>query len=192
MRRAVLLLLLLAPLALAGCGGGGDGDGDKPPALDPGTTYKVTMETNKGDFTITLDQEQSPNATASVVDLVNKGFYDGLTFHRIVPGFVIQGGDPNGDGSGGPGYSTVDTPPSDAKYTHGVVAMAKTAAEAPGTAGSQFFVVTGQGVGLPPDYAIIGTVTEGLDVVDAIGELGGPDELPTEEVTIQKATVSES
>jgi cyclophilin family peptidyl-prolyl cis-trans isomerase len=190
MRRALLLLLVLVPIVLAACGG--DGGGDKPPPLDPDKTYKVTMETNKGDFTITLDQAQSPNATASVVDLVNKGFYDGLTFHRIVPGFVIQGGDPNGDGSGGPGYSTLDTPPGDAKYTHGVVAMAKTAAEPAGTAGSQFFVVTGQDVGLPPDYAIIGTVTEGLDVVDAIGKLGGPDELPTETVTIEKATVSES
>jgi cyclophilin family peptidyl-prolyl cis-trans isomerase len=189
MRRAALLLLLLVPFALAACGGGDD---DTPPALDPDKTYKVTMETNKGDFTITLDQAQSPNATASVVDLVNKGFYDGLKFHRIVPGFVIQGGDPNGDGSGGPGYSTVDTPPSDAKYTHGVVAMAKTGAEAPGTAGSQFFVVTGEDVGLPPDYAIIGTVTDGIDVVDEIGKLGGPDELPTEDVTIEKATVSES
>jgi len=192
MRRAALLLLLLVPFALAACGGDGDGSSDTPPALDPAKTYKVTMETNKGDFTITLDQAQSPNATASVVDLVNKGFYDGLKFHRIVPGFVIQGGDPNGDGSGGPGYSTVDTPPADAKYTHGVVAMAKSAAEPAGTAGSQFFVVTGEDVGLPPDYAIIGTVTDGLEVVDEIGKLGGADELPTEDVTIEKATVTES
>jgi cyclophilin family peptidyl-prolyl cis-trans isomerase len=118
---------------------------------------------------------------------------DGLAFHRIVPGFVIQGGDPNGDGSGGPGYTTVDTPPSDAKYTKGVVAMAKSAAEAPGTSGSQFFVVTAADAQLPPDYALLGKVTKGLDVVERIGQLGDPaTELPTKRVVIQKATLSES
>jgi cyclophilin family peptidyl-prolyl cis-trans isomerase len=150
------------------------------------------METNCGSFTITLDQEQSPEAAASFVSLVEQGYFDDTVFHRIVPGFVIQGGDPTGDGTGGPGYSTVDTPPSDAVYEHGVVAMAKTGAEPPGAAGSQFFVVTAPDAQLPPDYAIIGTVTEGLDVVDAIGQLGGPDELPTQVVKIESATVAES
>jgi peptidyl-prolyl cis-trans isomerase B (cyclophilin B) len=163
------------------------------PAPDPAKTYRVVLDTNKGSFTITLDQKTSPNTAASFVSLVNKGFYDGLTFHRIVPGFVIQGGDPNGDGSGGPGYTTVDTPPADAKYTKGVVAMAKTQAEAPGTAGSQFFVVTGADAGLPPEYAILGKVTGGLDVVEAIGILGDPStEQPTEKVEIEKATVRAS
>jgi cyclophilin family peptidyl-prolyl cis-trans isomerase len=160
--------------------------------LDESTTYEVTMETNCGSFTITLDQEQSPEAAASFVSLVEQGYFDDTVFHRIVPGFVIQGGDPTGDGTGGPGYSTVDTPPSDAVYEHGVVAMAKTGAEPPGAAGSQFFVVTAPDAQLPPDYAIIGTVTEGLDVVDAIGQLGGPDELPTQVVKIESATVAES
>ncbi len=77
-------------------------------------------------------------------------------FHRIVPGFVIQGGDPTQSGNGGPGYSTVDTPAQDTTYTQGVVAMGKTASEASGTAGSQFFVVTAQDAGLPPDYAVVG------------------------------------
>jgi cyclophilin family peptidyl-prolyl cis-trans isomerase len=160
--------------------------------LDGGKTYRLVVETNCGAFVITLDQEQSPKTAASLVALAENGFFDGLTFHRIVPGFVIQGGDPTGTGSGGPGYSTVDTPPSDARYTHGVVAMAKTAAEAPGTSGSQFFVVTGDDVGLPPEYAIVGEVTEGIDVIDLIGEQGGQDELPVQPIVIERVTVEET
>src|SRR5262249_2829852 len=131
--------------------------------LDTSKNYDLVMQTNKGSFTIRLDPEQSPCATASLVQLADKKFFDGTKFHRIVPGFVIQGGDPTATGTGGPGYTTVDTPPADAKYTHGVVAMAKTGAEPAGTSGSQFFVVTAEDAGLPPDYAIVGTVTDGLD-----------------------------
>ncbi len=152
----------------------------------------VTMQTSCGSFTITLDQAQSPKTTASFVGLVEDGYYDGTIFHRIVPGFVIQGGDPTATGTGGPGYSTVDDPPPTATYGHGVVAMAKTTAELPGTAGSQFFIVTAPDAGLPPDYAIIGTVTEGIEVVDEIGQLGGPDEQPTQVVELEKATVTTS
>jgi peptidyl-prolyl cis-trans isomerase B (cyclophilin B) len=170
----------------------GERTADEPEPLDESKTYEVTFDTNCGSFTIALDAEQSPNTVESFVSLARQGFFDDTTFHRIVPGFVIQGGDPTGTGAGGPGYSTVDTPPSDASYTHGVVAMAKTAAEPAGTAGSQFFVVTGADVGLPPDYAIIGEVSDGIEVVDAIGQLGGPDELPTQPVVIEKATVTES
>ena len=161
-------------------------------SLDPAKTYEVTMKTNCGSFTIRIDQEQSPNTAASFVSLVEGGFYDKTIFHRIVPDFVIQGGDPTGTGTGGPGYSTVDRPPSDAAYRQGVVAMAKTGAEAPGTAGSQFFIVTAVNAGLPSEYAIIGRVTDGIEVVDAIGQLGGLDELPTQVVEIEKATVAES
>ena len=136
--------------------------------------------------------KDSPNTTASFAALVKKGFFDGLTFHRIVPGFVIQGGDPSGDGTGGPGYTTVDTPPSDAKYTKGVVAMAKGGAEPPGTSGSQFFVVTGDDVGLPPDYALLGKVTSGIAVVEKIGKLGDPStEQQTKRIVIEKASLSE-
>ena len=123
--------------------------------------------------------------------LAKNGFYDDTIFHRIVPGFVIQGGDPLGRGTGGPGYSTVDKPPADARYTKGVVAMAKTGAEPAGTSGSQFFVVTGADVGLPPDYAIVGKVTQGLDVVERIGKLGSATEKPTQTVLIRKVTVKE-
>jgi cyclophilin family peptidyl-prolyl cis-trans isomerase len=124
-----------------------------------------------------------------MVSLANAGFFDGTFFHRIVPGFVIQGGDPTGTGQGGPGYKTVDKPPKNAKYTLGVVAMAKTGTEKPGTAGSQFFVVTGNDAGLPADYAVLGKVVSGMDVVKRIGQLGDSSEQPTFTVVIKKATV---
>ncbi len=160
--------------------------------LDAGKTYRLVFETNCGTFAVTLDQKIAPNAAGSLVSLAKRGFFDDTFFHRIVPGFVIQGGDPTGGGSGGPGYETRDSVPQDAKYSHGVVAMAKTAAEPPGTAGSQFFVVTSADVGLPPDYAIVGKVTSGLDVVDRIGKLGDANEQPTRAVVISKARVETS
>jgi peptidyl-prolyl cis-trans isomerase B (cyclophilin B) len=123
------------------------------------------------------------------VSLAKRGYFDRTVFHRIVPDFVIQGGDPTGTGTGGPGYSTVDPPPPTAKYAHGVVAMAKTAADPPGTAGSQFFVVTAPDAQLTPDYAIVGKVVRGAGVVDRIGKLGDANEQPTETVEILKATV---
>lgn len=170
-----------------------DGGQKRPSArLDEDKVYAVEIETNCGAFTIRLDQKTSPATAASFAALARKGFLDGTIFHRIVPGFVIQGGDPTGTGTGGPGYSTVDRPPADAAYTKGVVAMAKSAQEAPGTAGSQFYVVTGADAGLPAEYALLGKVTEGLDVVAKIGELGDPaTEQPVQVVLIEKATVSE-
>ncbi len=126
--------------------------------------------------------------------LAKDGFFDGTVFHRIVPEFVIQGGDPTGSGTGGPGYSTRDAPPDDAVYTRGVVAMAKTEDEPAGTAGSQFYVVTGADAGLPPEYAILGKVVKGLDVTARIGKLGDPQSegagTPTQTVVIEKAAVS--
>jgi cyclophilin family peptidyl-prolyl cis-trans isomerase len=200
--------LFLLVLLIAGCGGsnGGGSGGEKsstrcevtpdvsenPPDITPleeGKAYRLVVKTNKGAFTIALDTKTSPCTTASIVQLANKGFFNGTIFHRIVPGFVIQGGDPTGTGSGGPGYKTVDTPPETARYTKGVVAMAKTMDEAPGTSGSQFFVVTGADAGLPPDYAILGKVVEGLDVVERIGKLGNASEQPTERIEIASATV---
>jgi peptidyl-prolyl cis-trans isomerase B (cyclophilin B) len=160
--------------------------------LDPTKTYSLVFETNCGSFTIKLDQKTSPKTAASLVALARDGFYDGTIFHRIVPGFVIQGGDPTQGGSGGPGYQTVDKPPADATYTYGSVAMAKTAAEPPGTSGSQFFVVTAPDAGLAPDYALVGTISKGLDVVDRIGTLGDESQQPTQTVLIEKVTVSES
>ena len=165
--------------------------GQTPPteALDPGKTYELVVETNCGSFTIELQQEAAPKTTASLVKLAESGFYDGTTFHRVVPGFVIQGGDPTGTGTGGPGYSTVDVPPEGTLYTASVVAMAKSAAEPPGTAGSQFFVVTTQDAGLPPEYAVVGNVTEGAETVFAIEGLGTGDGPPSQPVVIEKMTV---
>jgi peptidyl-prolyl cis-trans isomerase B (cyclophilin B) len=161
-------------------------------ALDPSKTYVATVSTNCGDFEITLDSQQAPKTGGSFKSLADKGFYDGTTFHRIVSGFVIQGGDPKGDGSGGPGYSVVEAPPDNLAYTKGVVAMAKTQIEDPGTSGSQFFVVTGEDAQLPPEYALLGKVTEGQEVVDLIGVAPvGADEQPVDPIVIQKITIDE-
>jgi cyclophilin family peptidyl-prolyl cis-trans isomerase len=160
--------------------------------LDPAKRYDLTFRTNCGTFAIRLDVQGAPATAASLVSLARRGYFDETIFHRIVPGFVIQGGDPSASGSGGPGYKTVDRPRPDARYTHGVVAMAKTQTEPPGTSGSQFFVVTGTDVGLPPEYAVVGRVVKELAVVDRIGALGDANEQPTQTVEIEKATVSVS
>jgi cyclophilin family peptidyl-prolyl cis-trans isomerase len=158
--------------------------------LDSNRKWELTVDTNCGSLTIALDVEHAPRTSSSLVALAKSGFYDGTAFHRIVPGFVIQGGDPTGTGKGGPGYTTVDKPPVSARYTRGVVAMAKTQSEAAGTSGSQFFVVTGADTGLPPDYAVVGRVTRGIDVVQRVGQLGDPSsERPTQPVVISRIVV---
>jgi peptidyl-prolyl cis-trans isomerase B (cyclophilin B) len=157
-----------------------DGGQKKPTAsLASVKTYRITVVTNCGSFTMQLDTKTAPHAAASMVALAKSGFFKDTIFHRIVPGFVIQGGDPTGTGQGGPGYKTVDKPPRNAKYTLGVVAMAKAGNEKAGTAGSQFFVVTGENANLPPDYAVLGKVVSGLDTVKRIGQLGDQSEQPT-------------
>jgi cyclophilin family peptidyl-prolyl cis-trans isomerase len=164
-----------------------EGGGEKQTKLPAGKKAELVVETNCGSFTIKLDPAAAPKTVASVAGLAEAGFYDDTTFHRIVPGFVIQGGDPTATGTGGPGYSTVDTPKESTTYTLGVVAMAKTPEEDPGTSGSQFFIVTGQDIGLPPEYAVIGKVTEGIEVVNRIGRLGDPTtEEPTQVVVISR------
>jgi cyclophilin family peptidyl-prolyl cis-trans isomerase len=202
--RASRLQLILGALVLAGCGGGGGsatqatespcltrGKDVTFPLLSPSARHAVDVVTNLGSFTISLDVKDSPCTTSSFAALVRKKFFDGTIFHRIVPGFVIQGGDPTGTGQGGPGYTVVDVPPSDASYRKGVVAMAKTNVEPAGTAGSQFFVVTGADAGLPPDYALLGTVTKGLPVVERIGRLGNPaNERPTRRIAVLHMAVT--
>jgi peptidyl-prolyl cis-trans isomerase B (cyclophilin B) len=162
-----------------------NGGAKRPTALlDASKAWTLTFKTNCGSFTVKLDLESAPHASASMVALARAGFFKKTTFHRIVPGFVIQGGDPTGTGTGGPGYKTHDRPPKNARYTKGVVAMAKTQEEPAGTAGSQFYVVTGADAGLPPDYAIIGKVLRGLPVVERIGKLGDASQQPTQTVEL--------
>jgi cyclophilin family peptidyl-prolyl cis-trans isomerase len=202
---------LAAAAVAAGCGGGGETGAEttasgcraveRPEPREPGTheapatlldaneTTSAVVVTNCGEFTITFDPRAAPNATASFVELATHGYFDDTVFHRIVPGFVIQGGDPTASGTGGPGYTTVDQPGTETAYTKGVVAMAKAGNEPPGAAGSQFFVVTGDDIGLPPDYAVIGTVTDGLDVVERIGALGDAQEQPTETVLVERIEI---
>ncbi len=162
------------------------------PVLERGEPATATVETSCGSFEIALDTEGSPKTANSFAFLAEQGFYDGTTFHRIAPGFVIQGGDPNGDGTGGPGYSVTEAPPQDTVYSRGLVAMAKTGNEPAGTSGSQFFVVTAPAdAGLPPDYAVLGEVRSGEEVVDAIAELGDPaTEQPLQVITIDSVTVA--
>jgi len=154
-----------------------------------GEEVTALVETSCGDFEIALDSQRAPKTVNSFVVLSQRGFYDGLGFHRVAPGFVIQGGDPQGTGSGGPGYSVDEKPPANLAYTKGVVAMAKSSAEPPGRSGSQFFVVLTADAGLPPEYALVGRVDEGLDTVERIGELGTPAEKPKQTVLIEKISI---
>jgi cyclophilin family peptidyl-prolyl cis-trans isomerase len=196
---AARLSLILLVVALAACGGRGGtkASGRCPttgrnvtfPLLDPKRPHTVDVLTNQGRFAFRLDVQDSPCVTSSFASLVRQRFFDGTIFHRIAPGFVIQGGDPTGTGTGGPGYTVVDVPPRDSLYTEGVVAMAKTQSEPRGTAGSQFFIVTAHVAGLPPDYAILGVVTKGLKVVERIGRLGNRvTQRPTKRVVVLKMT----
>lgn len=161
--------------------------------LSGSKTYVATVATNCGSFRITLDAKRAPRTGGSFAYLARKRFYDGLTFHRISPGFVIQGGDPRGDGTGGPGYTVVEPPPKDLTYGKGVVAMAKTQTEPAGASGSQFFVVTADGTPLDPVYALVGKVTSGQDVVDRIGALptDPSTERPRQPVIIRSIRISE-
>ncbi len=146
--------------------------------LKQGEAATAVVQTSCGTFEIALDTERAPKTANSFAYLSEEGFYDDLTFHRIVPGFVIQGGDPEGTGLGGPGYKVDEKPPESLAYTKGVVAMAKSGAEPPGRSGSQFFVVTGADAGLPPEYALVGRVSQGMEVVERIGKIGTPEEKP--------------
>ena len=158
--------------------------------LDPGKTYVATVATNCGDFEITLAVKQQPKTAASFKHMADEKFFDGLSFHRIAPGFVIQGGDPKGDSTGSAGYSIVETPPKDLVYTKGMVAMAKAESEPPGTSSSQFFIVTGEELPLPPDYALVGQVTGGEDTVDKIAVNGNDAEQPIDPVVMSSVTVT--
>ncbi len=158
-----------------------------PMCIDPAKTYTATVDTSAGSFTVALDAAKAPKTVNNFVVLSRYHFYDGLKFHRIVPGFVVQGGDPFGNGSGGPGYEFEgELPASLADYTAGAVAMANSE---PGINGSQFFV-TLDATGLPgPTYSLFGQVTEGFDTtVKALEAAGAAGEVPT----INSITITET
>ena len=156
----------------------------QPPALPAGETRTVVIETAKGSITIKVEADLGPLAAGNFVALAACGFYDGLVFHRVVPGFVIQGGDPTGTGSGGPGYEFANDPVT-APYARGVVAMANAGRD---TNGSQFFIVLADS-NLPPDYSVFGRVTAGMEAVDAIAAAADA-ELPTSPIAMDTVTVS--
>jgi cyclophilin family peptidyl-prolyl cis-trans isomerase len=159
--------------------------------IDPAKQYTATMVTNKGTMTIALDPAAAPKTVNNFAVLARYHYFDGVGFHRIIPGFVLQGGDPDGTGRGGPGYRFDDELPRPGRYEIGSLAMANAG---PNTNGSQFFVISGpDGVRLPSQYSLFGKVVAGLDVVATIDAIGTPGAgKPTEPVTIESVTITES
>ena len=162
-----------------------------PMVIDPAKTYTAEMETSMGDMTIHLDPMAAPQTVNNFVYLARWHYFDGLIFHRVIKGFVIQGGCPEGSGRGGPGYRFADELPKAGRYEVGSLAMANAG---PDTNGSQFFVITGpSGGGLPPSYSLFGKVIKGVEVATAIQEVQtGPGDRPLEDVVIRSVTVTES
>jgi cyclophilin family peptidyl-prolyl cis-trans isomerase len=164
---------------------------EPPMCIDAEKRYIAEMITTKGTMTIELDPKRAPKTVNNFVFLARYHYYDGVSFHRIIPGFVIQGGDPEGTGRGGPGYRFDDELPRAGMYEVGSLAMANAG---PNTNGSQFFIITGNsGVGLPPSYSLFGKVTKGLDVVKALDAIGSPGAgTPTEPVKMESVTITEA
>jgi cyclophilin family peptidyl-prolyl cis-trans isomerase len=156
--------------------------------IDLAKKYEARLDTNHGTITIDLEPERSPQTVNNFVFLAREGFYDGVIFHRVVPGFVIQGGDPTGTGRGDAGYKFRDELEGPGDYNRGVVAMANAG---PNTNGSQFFICL-EKVGLPHAYSIFGEVTDGMDAVDAIAALPTRAEKPTEDAVIRSIKITES
>jgi peptidylprolyl isomerase len=158
--------------------------------IDVSRRYSAEMVTSKGTMTIALDPVAAPKTVNNFVFLARYHYFDGIFFHRVIPGFVLQGGDPKGTGAGGPGYDFEDELPRPGRYELGSLAMANAG---PNTNGSQFFVISGpSGVRLPPQYSLFGKVVSGLDVVAAIDALGTSSGKPKERVTIMSMTITES
>ena len=164
--------------------------GSMPPmGIDPAKRYSATLETTLGTMVIALDAAAAPLTVNNFVYLAAHHYYDGVIFHRIIKGFMCQGGDPEGSGRGGPGYKFGDELPKPGKYQIGSVAMANAG---PNTNGSQFFIVSGpSGVGLPPLYSLFGQVVKGLDVVEAMQNVATrPGDRPVEDVVIKSITIT--
>ena len=158
--------------------------------IQPSKRYSAKMVTSKGEMVLALDSELAPKTVNNFVFLALYHYFEGVVFHRIIPGFVVQGGDPEGSGRGGPGYRFEDELPPAGRYEIGTVAMANAG---PNTNGSQFFIVSGKdGTQLPPAYSIFGKVVKGLDVLKAIEAVGSRSGAPSEPVIIESVTITES
>ena len=157
--------------------------------IDPSKRYTATMETSMGTLVIALDPIAAPITVNNFVFLAAQHYYDGIIFHRIINGFVCQGGDPDGNGRGGPGYRFVDELPKPGKYQIGSLAMANAG---PNTNGSQFFLISGpSGVQLPPAYSLFGQVVKGLDIVEMMQNVPtGPGDRPKDDVVIRSVTIT--
>lgn len=159
--------------------------------IDPNKRYTAKLDTSLGEIVIALDAVKAPQTVNNFVFLALNHYYDGVIFHRIINGFMCQGGDPTGTGRGGPGYQFADELPRPGEYQIGSVAMANAG---PNTNGSQFFIVSGRdGVGLPPNYSLFGQVVKGLEVVDQMQKVttGGADR-PQDDVVITSVTITEA
>jgi cyclophilin family peptidyl-prolyl cis-trans isomerase len=163
---------------------------EPPMCIDPTKRYTATMTTSKGTMVIALDPIAAPRTVNNFVFLARYHYFDGIVFHRVIPGFVLQGGDPDGSGRGGPGYRFADELPKAGRYEVGSLAMANAG---PDTNGSQFFIISGaDGARLPPQYSLFGAVVSGGDVVKTIDAVGTRSGTPTEKVTIESVTIEES
>ena len=158
-------------------------------SIDLSTTYQAVIHTSEGDITVEFYAADAPQTVNNFLFLARDGFYDDVIFHRVIPGFMVQGGDPTGTGSGGPGYKFRDETHSKTSYKRGTLAMANSG---PNTNGSQFFIMHAD-YGLPNQYTIFGEVTEGLDIVDAIAAAPtGAQDRPNEPVKIASIDISEA
>lgn len=165
-------------------------DAPPPMVIDPAKRYTAEMTTSKGAMTIALDPIAAPKTVNNFVFLARWHYYDGVAFHRIIPNFMLQGGDPEGTGRGGPGYRFDDELPARGRYEIGSLAMANAG---PNTNGSQFFIICGpDGVGLPPSYSLFGKVVKGTEVITAIEAVGSRSGAPSEPVTIESVTILEA
>ena len=166
---------------------------NEPPAMviDTAKRYSAELATSMGTMVIALDAAAAPKTVNNFVFLAREGYYDGVIFHRVIQGFMCQGGDPDGTGRGGPGYKFNDELPAAGRYEIGSLAMANAG---PNTNGSQFFIVSGRsGVGLPPQYSLFGKVVKGLDIVEQMEKVKtGPGDRPIEDVVIQGITITEA
>jgi cyclophilin family peptidyl-prolyl cis-trans isomerase len=164
--------------------------GQPPMGLDLSKRYSAEMVTSKGTMVLALDAIAAPRTVNNFVFLARYRYYEGISFHRVIPGFVIQGGDPDGTGAGGPGYKFEDELPQAGKYQIGSLVMANAG---PDTNGSQFFVISGpDGVRLPPLYALFGQLVSGRDVLASIDKIGSGKGTPREKVVIESVTITEA